>query len=204
MRIKICGITNIVDALVAAEYGADAVGFILFSGSKRYIDPENVKKIVKELPAFMTKVGVFVNETTENVNFIMESAGLNIAQLHGKESYDFINEIKSPVIKAISVTDEFDYTQLDAFPDCTFLLDAFHPELKGGTGLSFNWDSIPTSIRDKIILAGGISADNIEYIFKTIKPEAIDLSSSVEVSPGIKDHTKLKQLLNKLNELRYR
>lgn len=202
MRVKICGITNIEDALVAAEYGADALGFILYPKSKRYMEPEKISEIIKQLPAFILKVGVFVDETIGNVNRYSKTAGLNAVQLHGNESYDFIKEINLPVAKAISVTGDFKYSELDKYPGCTFLLDAFHPELKGGTGLKFDWNSIPDSLRSKIILAGGIGVDNIEYIYNNIKPQAVDVSSSVEISPGIKDHEKLKNLLREVNRLR--
>lgn len=202
MRVKICGITNYKDAEAAVENGADALGFIFYKGSRRYIEPEKVRAIVDKLPVFLLKVGVFVDESVDEVNRIAKTAGLNALQLHGSETYEYVQRINLPVIKAFRVNDDFDYSLLDSFPGCSYLLDAYDPNQPGGTGLKFDWDKIPHNLRDKIILAGGISVDNIEYIYNKIKPQAIDLSSSVEITPGKKDHKKLIKLLELLKKLK--
>lgn len=202
MKVKICGITNIDDAKKAIELGADAIGFIFYKKSKRYVDPEIVKSIISELPAFVMKIGVFVNEDTQRINDIAKDIKLNTIQLHGDESPDYLDQINYPVIKAFRVDENFDFTRLSLYKNCSFLLDSFHKKEYGGTGIKFNWKKIPYEIRQKIILAGGISEESIEFILNEISPYAIDVSSSIEIEPGIKDINKLKRLFEKNNELR--
>ncbi|MBU1096549.1 MAG: phosphoribosylanthranilate isomerase [Bacteroidetes bacterium] len=203
MKIKICGITKLEDALLAAEYGADAIGFIFYSGSKRYISPSEAKIIINKLPAFLVKVGVFVDEDLKLVNEISSSVKLNAIQLHGEESQKYIDKTILPVIKAFRVKNEFDFSLLKKFNNCSFLLDAFDDADYGGTGKSFNWSSIPEKLKKNIILAGGIGSNNLDEIFSKIKPYAIDISSSIEDSPGIKNHEKLISFLSQFNKLRY-
>ena len=202
MKIKICGITNIKDAEYSYQLGADALGFIFYKKSKRYIEPQIAQEIIAQLPPFLTKVGVFVNEDPQVVNQLGKELKLNLIQLHGDESKDYINKIDYPVIKAFRVDDNFNFVQLENYENCYFLLDAYNQKEYGGTGEQFDWTRIPGSIKTKIILAGGVSEENIELIYRTIKPYAIDLSSSVEIQPGIKDHTKLEKLFKKFNDLR--
>lgn len=203
MQVKICGITNLEDALLCCELGADALGFIFYSMSKRFITYEKAKEIINQLPNFIVKVGVFVNHPFEEVNVNAKEIGLNIIQLHGEESPEYINEISLPVIKSFRVNETFDFSRLDKYPKCSFLLDTFSEHEPGGTGKTFNWETIPKSIRNKIILAGGISVENIESVFREVQPQAVDLSSSVESSPGIKDHKKLKEFFSLVNKMRY-
>ncbi len=198
MKVKICGITNTDDAQVAVKYGADALGFIFYEKSQRYIEPEDAKKIIDQLPFFILKIGVFVNESSTLVNDIAKQIGLNAVQLHGEESPAEVNEITLPVVKAFRVAEEFNYKTLDEYEDCTFLLDAFDSSEYGGTGKTFRWELIPEKYRSKIILAGGISVDNVGYVAERIKPQAIDVSSSIEDSPGKKNHKKLIELLNRV------
>lgn len=202
MKIKICGITNLEDAKLCAELGSDAIGFIFYKQSKRYVEPRIVKEIINHLPPFLTKVGVFVNEDVAEVNSIAEEVGLNIVQLHGDETPEYSNKINLPIIKAFRIKEDFDFSILSEYKNCSFLLDSFHNDEYGGTGLKFNWDKIPEKIKDKIILAGGVSENNIKQIYQEIRPYAIDVSSSVEVKPGIKDHKRIKRLFEKYNELR--
>lgn len=201
MRIKICGITNLEDALVCSENGADALGFIFKKGSKRFIGYDEAKTIIKQLPFFIMKIGVFVNEDYTKVNEVAENIGLNGVQLHGDESTEYINRIRLQVIKSFRVNDEFDFSVLNNFHNCSFLLDTYSANEFGGSGKSFNWDLIPHDIRKKIILAGGISEENIEEVRRNIKPEAIDISSSLEDYPGKKNHTKVKSFLNIIKRL---
>jgi len=202
MKIKICGITNIEDALIAESFGADAVGFIFYKKSKRYVTPKQAEHIIKTLSPFTTKVGVFVNETFEVINNISKQTGINVVQLHGDEKPDIINSILLPVIKAFRVDDNFDYNNLNHFQDYSILLDAYSENGYGGTGNKFNWERIPFEIKNKIILSGGISSDNIEFIYKNIYPAAVDLSSSLEIMPGKKDKKKMKKFFNKVNLIR--
>ena len=201
MRIKICGITQIEDALICEKEGANALGFIFYAGSKRYIAPTQVKEIISKLGPFIDKVGVFVNESVENINQIIDECGLTMVQLHGEEAHDQIKNIDVPVIKGFRVDNNFNYNQLHEYRECFFLLDAYSKAEYGGSGKSFNWQDIPVSMRSKIILAGGISVDNLEQIFTEIKPAAIDLSSSIEISPGKKDHGKVKELFAEYRKL---
>jgi phosphoribosylanthranilate isomerase len=202
VKVKICGITNIDDAWVAVKYGADALGFIFYSDSKRYIKPDEAKNIIDQLPHFIMKVGVFVNESYSKINEIAKHVGLNTIQLHGEERQDLVENINLPVLKAFRISDRFDFTILDSYKNCSFLLDAFDSTDYGGTGKTFKWELIPEDIRRKIILAGGINSTHIKLIAKEISPQAIDVSSSIEDSPGIKNHAQLIELLNKVNELK--
>ncbi len=202
VKIKICGITKLEDALLCSILGADAIGFIFYSKSKRFLEYEIAKKIISSLPFFVQKVGVFVNENLENINNISKDIGLNIVQLHGDEDQQYINQINLPVIKALRINSESDFNQLNNFSNCKILLDAYCTREYGGTGNKFDWSTIPYEIRSKIILSGGINTSDLEYIFSDIKPEAIDLSSSIEILPGIKDHKKLKRLFTEYRKLR--
>lgn len=202
MKIKVCGITNTEDALRAEALGADALGFIFYKKSKRYVPPAEVKRITKELSPFTMKVGVFVNESPDMINKISEETGVNTVQIHGNEQPDIISGLLLPAIKAFRVDAEFEFKQLDNYNNYSILLDAHSEKDYGGTGRTFNWEMIPNDIRGRIILAGGISIENIEFIFKKIKPAGIDLSSSLENKPGKKDKEMMKEFFNKTNHLR--
>ncbi len=202
MKIKICGITNLEDAQLCVKYGVDAIGFIFYPKSKRYIAPDKAAKISSSLPPFIHKVGVFVNEDATKVNSIAKVAKLNIVQLHGDESPQYISKINHPVIKSFGVDNSFDFSFLDKYTNCGILLDVKDTEQYGGTGKSFNWNLIPTEIRKDIIIAGGVGIKNILDIHKTINPYAVDISSAVEISPGIKDIAKVTELLRTTNKIK--
>ena len=202
MKVKICGITNIEDALLCCEYGADAIGFIFYERSKRYISFESAESISKQLPPFVFKVGVFVNEVAEKVNRATKQIGLNAIQLHGDESPEYIERINYPVIKSFSIDNNFDWRTVDTFKNCGIMLDTFSSDQIGGTGKSFDWNLIPEKLRSRIILSGGIIIDKLDIIFNEIKPAAIDLSSSLESLPGKKDKQKVIEFLKRFNELR--
>jgi len=201
MRIKICGITNISDALVCQREGADALGFVFYRGSKRYITPEQAQEIIAGLSPLIMKIGVFVDEPVDAINKIATQLGLNAVQLHGEEPPDYISKIHLPVIKSFRVDPEFDYAKLISYQNCYYLLDSYSAQAYGGTGLRFNWQHIPEQLRQSIILAGGISIDNIELICRDIKPAAIDISSALEEYPGKKDPEKIRQFMNKYQSL---
>lgn len=201
MRIKICGITNFEDAQLCSQLGADAIGFIFYKQSKRYITFENTKNIISQLPFWVTKVGVFVNEDFETINRAALNLKLNAVQLHGDEKPEFIEKIHHPVIKSFRINESFEFKILNNYNNCFFLLDTFSSKELGGTGLTFNWEIIPTQYRDKIILAGGINEDNVEMIYKNDYSQNIDLSSSLELSPGKKDKIKLIDFFKKIKYL---
>ena len=196
MKIKICGITNIDDAHLCSNLGADAIGFIFYKKSKRYIEPQKASEIIKQLPPFIIKVGVFVNENPQTINEISKEAKLNLVQLHGEETQKDIDIINLPVVKALRVDNNFNYSTLNNYKNCSFLLDSFDEKEYGGTGKKFMWQNIPEEIKTKIVLAGGIVQKDLEYIFNKIKPYAIDVSSSLEVYPGKKDEQKVIGFFN--------
>ncbi|MBI1932931.1 MAG: phosphoribosylanthranilate isomerase [Ignavibacteriales bacterium] len=201
MKIKICGITNYEDAKLACDLGADAIGFIFYKKSKRSVEAEEVKNIISKLPAFILKVGVFVNERIDIVNQIMQDCKLNIAQLHGDENVEYLNEINFSVVKALRISNNYDYNILKQYLNFNILLDTFNNNEFGGTGTNFKWDTIPSDIKSKIILAGGIKEENLEEIFSNILPYAIDVSSSLEEFPGKKNKSKMLSFFEKYNKL---
>jgi len=202
LKVKICGITNTDDALFCEKIGANALGFIFYEKSKRFINPDEAAKIISKLSPFTAKVGVFVNSSTQEVNKIAGKIKLNAVQLHGDETIDNVSEIDFPVIKSFRINEQFDFNILKDFKNISYLFDSYSKDEFGGTGKKFNWHLIPEELEGNFILAGGISIENIEKIFSEIKPKAIDVSSSLEISPGIKDHKKVKDFFNKINSLR--
>ncbi len=195
-KIKICGITSIEDATLAAGLGADALGFIFYSGSKRYIDPDTAREIISALPPFLTKVGVFVNQGVEEISDIQEKTGINVVQLHGDETAEFCSSLSSTIIKAIRVKDISDLESLAQYPVQAILLDTYSDTEYGGTGKSFDWGILDNkSISQNIILSGGLNPDNVAEAVRIVKPYAIDVSSGVEAEPGKKDHEKVKKFI---------
>ena len=193
-KIKICGITNIEDALAAAEYGADALGFIFYPKSPRAVSKETVRSIISELPPFITAVGVFVNESSEQINDIISYTGINTVQLHGTEPPEECG-LYNKVIKAFGINQLSDIGPLDQYNMVSaFLLDTYAPDSPGGTGQTFNWEiAIEAKKAGRIILAGGLNPENIADAIRTVRPYGVDVSSGVEGPvKGKKDHTKLK------------
>jgi len=198
VKIKICGITNIDDALRAVDAGADALGFVFFGASPRNISPEQARAIIRHLPPFIQTVGLFVNESLATINETADTCGLDIIQLHGEESPDFCTGVKRRVLKALRVRN---FASLDSMPSyqvSAFLLDAWSPIARGGTGQTFNWDIAASAAADrKIILAGGLSCDNITDAIKKVRPYGVDVSSGVETTPGKKDAVKITEFIRK-------
>lgn len=198
LKVKICGITNLEDALAAADYGADALGFVFLEKSPRYIQPEKAKEIVSFLPPFVTTIGVFVNEDTAKTKEIMEFAGINILQLHGDEPPESCG-IWHRIIKAFRVRDFTDLGALEKYRASAFLLDTYSPEQFGGTGQVFNWDiAVEAKRYGRIILSGGLNPDNIEKAIKRVMPYAVDVSSGIEEYKGKKDLKKMKEFIEKV------
>jgi phosphoribosylanthranilate isomerase len=202
MQVKICGITNLEDALLSQDLGAHALGFIFYPRSQRFIPPEQAANIIKQLSIFTHKVGVFVNEIPEYINDMAGAIGLSAVQVHGEETPQLLEKINYPIIKSFRVNPEFDFSELLPYNKYTILLDTYSEKEIGGTGTVFNWQIIPKEIRSEIILAGGVSSENIEQIYQEINPLAVDLSSSVESSPGIKDPKKLLHFFKKITQRR--
>jgi len=203
-QIKICGITNSKDASVVAGCGADAVGFIFHPRSSRYVAPEVVKDIIKELPEDITTVGVFVNLDVKEVKETVAFCGLNMVQLHGQESPAFCREFpRSQVIKAFAPRNEDDLAQLRHYAVKAILIDAYDPMLHGGTGEKANWKmAVKVKETHPLILAGGLSLANIQEAITAVSPDAVDINSGVEIAPGRKDHAKIKEIIALVHSLR--
>ncbi|MGP7815598.1 phosphoribosylanthranilate isomerase [Niallia sp. 01092] len=198
MTAKICGITNKDAALCSVKHGAKAVGFV-FAKSKRKISPEDAKEIIAELPGDIWKVGVFVNESKENIDEIVKVSGINVIQLHGDETSEFAAQFSLPVIKAFSIQSEADLQTVVDFTCDYVLLDSPREHYHGGNGKTFDWNIIKDYDFNgkKVILAGGLHKDNVETALKTVKPYMVDVSSGVETE-GKKDLLKIEEFLNKV------
>jgi phosphoribosylanthranilate isomerase len=196
-QIKVCGITRLEDALYADACGADAVGFIFHPASPRYIESERAKSIIDRLPVGIMKVGVFVNRPAEEVERTAESCGLDLIQLHGDESPAYCRLFPSDqVIKAVSPRTVEELRALDVYDVRAFLFDARDVELYGGTGKRADWN-LAAMLRKThpLILAGGLGAANIEAAITTVVPQAVDINSGCEHTPGIKDHARMQQII---------
>ncbi|MBA3013795.1 MAG: phosphoribosylanthranilate isomerase [Proteobacteria bacterium] len=199
-RVKICGITDQVEAQAIVAMGVDALGFIFVKSSPRYVEPERVRAIVASLPPFVDAVGVFLDDDVVVVNEVAGYCGLTMIQLHGNESPLYCQSIDRPVVKAFRVREE-------ALPDFSpyrqvvtgFLLDTYRPGQAGGTGETFNWELVRRlSIPGPLILAGGLTPDNVCVAIHQAHPFAVDVNSGVEVSPGRKDLSAVGRLLVKI------
>ena len=200
VRVKICGITNIQDARVAVESGADALGFIFFSGSPRHLSPESAARIVRELPPFVAKVGVFVDTPVETMLKVARATGMDTVQLHGNETEAACEEIAATglkVIKAFRVKDAMSLDEIAKYRVSANLLDSYVPGQLGGTGAKFNWE-LAVKAKDfgaPIILAGGLDPENVSDAVSKVAPYGVDVSSGVESAPGRKDHDKVRRFI---------
>ena len=199
IKVKICGMTQLKDALFAVEQGVDAVGFIFYKKSPRAVTMKTVRGIIKKLPPLVDTVGVFVNESAERLNKIADYCGLDLVQLHGEESPAFCRKIHRRVIKAFRVKDIQSIKQLEKFPVSGFLLDTFSDDLHGGTGKTFDWNlALPAKKIGPVILAGGLTPSNIRQAVRRVRPYGVDVCSGVEKSSGIKDLEKVRVFLKNI------
>ncbi|MHB9024307.1 MAG: phosphoribosylanthranilate isomerase [Armatimonadota bacterium] len=197
IRVKICGITQPDDALLAAEFGADALGFIFYPKSPRYVTPEAAREIIERLPPFVTPVAVVVNETAEEIHRVMTISGCQVVQLHGDEPPELIETLTWPAIKSCAVSAPDDLAPIARYPLArAILLDTRVAGQYGGTGQTFDWTIAREARRygKPIILAGGLTPDNIADAIRAGEPWAVDVSSGVEQEPGKKDPEKLRRL----------
>lgn len=201
-RVKMCGTTRAEDALAAVHYGVDALGFIFYAKSPRFISPEKAAQVIKKLPPLIDRVGVFVNAPIKEV-IAAAGAGLSYLQLHGDESVDYCKEIRQQlpccgIVKAFRVGKESRPEDFVAYDDCVdaFLLDTYVSGESGGTGKVFEWSIVEKlKLHRPIFLAGGLTPENVVRAITEVQPFAVDINSGVELRPGVKDHSRLKELL---------
>jgi len=202
MFVKICGITRMEDAQAATELGADAIGFVFWRKSPRFIEPDDARTIVESLPRWVSPVGVFVNQPVDEVNDFARRAGLTGVQLHGEETSDYAAEIECPLIKAFG---------LSAVPARTgwplntlWLIDVHDPEVRGGTGRQVDWSAAAEVAADRrVLLAGGLKPETVGDAVSRVRPFGIDVSSGVESAPGKKDRAKLDALFKAINAINH-
>jgi len=195
-----CGITNHEDAQKAAYYGAWAVGFIFYKKSPRYVSPSKARKLIEQLPPFITPVGVFVNQKERAVKEICKVTKISTVQFHGEEDTVFCKRFKDfKIIKAFRIRDDFNFNKIPKYKVDAYLFDAYQENVFGGTGKTFNWDFIKGQKFDRpVILSGGLNSDNIRDAVNTIQPYAVDVSSGMEKSPGIKDPRRIRSFFENL------
>jgi phosphoribosylanthranilate isomerase len=200
VRSKICGITRIEDALLAIAAGADALGFVFYPHSPRAVSIAQAQAIIAALPPFVTTVGLFVNASRDELTELLNVLPLDLLQFHGDESPADCSGYPRPYIKALRVKPGDDITQLAApyVQAAGILLDTFVPGIPGGTGAAFDWSLVPSNLPKPIILAGGLTADNVFAAIEQVQPYAVDVSGGVEAGKGIKDIVKLKAFLREV------
>ena len=203
VRIKFCGITRAADAAAAVSLGVDAIGFVFYAPSPRYIELEQAAAIARALPPFVCKVGLFVNERAATVEQTCAAVGLNVVQYHGDETPQECARALRPWIKAIRVRPELDLAQECAryAAASAWLFDSYDEQLYGGSGKRFEWDLLPHTHRRPIILAGGLTPDNVGEAIRATAPYAVDVSGGIEAAKGIKDHDKMRTFIAEVKRL---
>jgi len=204
-RIKICGITNEEDAAAALLAGADALGFVFYRKSPRWIDPAVADRIISSLPPFVAPVGVFVNEEVKVVRDLMDGCGLALAQLHGDETAAYCLELARPAVKALRIKDRGSFLALAEFQGRAgirgFLLDAYAEDAYGGTGRTVDWALAAEAARSaSVLLAGGLTPENVAEAIRAVRPYGVDVSSGVESTPGKKDAEKVRRFIQSARE----
>ena len=202
MIVKICGITRLDDAQAAINAGAGALGFVFWPKSPRFIDPYRARDIVRALPPFVTPVGVFVDQPPEEVAAIASLVQLGAVQLHGDEPVTHAAAVRRSVIKALTLA-AAERGELDVWPDhVTVLLDVHDPDRRGGTGRTIDWRAAAAvASRRRVVLAGGLTPENVVEAVSIVRPFGIDVSSGVERAPGVKDHARIATLFENLNAI---
>lgn len=199
-RVKICGITRTEDALASLSFGADAIGFVFWQQSPRNITPQQAELITKSVPAFVTTVGVYVDPTIDWVHETSTTANLGLLQFHGNESPEFCDQFELPYVKALRIKNDVDLLEYaKRYQNAKgLLLDTYNARLPGGTGEVFDWELIPANLPLPIILSGGLTPDNVVHAITKVKPWAVDVSSGVEASEGIKDINKISAFMQRV------
>lgn len=203
VKVKICGITNLRDALNAIDAGCDALGFVFYKKSPRYINPLRARDIIKKLPRGIIKIGVFVNSKVEEIKRIANLCQLNMLQFHGNETCGFCQRFKGyKIIKAFRIKDKVDLSRISQYKTFAYLFDTLVKSKPGGTGKRFDWDLLKCldSIKQPIFLSGGLNARNLQRAIKLAHPEWVDVSSSLEISPGKKNEKKIRDFIKAAKE----
>lgn len=197
MIAKVCGMTRLTDALHAAQHGATALGFVFWPRSPRFVDPWRAAAIIKELPGTVTAVGVFVNQPVDDIQRIVATTGITAIQLHGDEPAAYAGALAWPVWRAVAL--QHAEATLPTWPDTTtILLDAHDTVLRGGTGRTIDWTAAArVAATRRVVLAGGLTPDNVQDAIVTVRPEGVDVSSGVEEAPGVKDLDKVARFLER-------
>jgi len=198
VRVKICGITSAEDALAAVDAGADALGFMFVEASPRRVTHEQAAGILRELPPFVARVGVFVNPSADTVRTAIAGTGIDTLQFHGEETPQFCRQFGLRVIKAFRVRDPASLKPLADFRSEAWLLDSFVEGKHGGTGAVFNWNLAAQAVKQggRVILAGGLTPENAAEAVRRVRPYALDVSSGVELAPGRKDAAKVRAFID--------
>lgn len=196
-RVKICGITSVADGLAAAEAGADMIGLMFYEQSPRHITLAQAAEIARALPPFVLRVGVFVNPAEDEVTRAIGECGLSLLQFHGDETPEFCTQFGLMSLKALRMRDAESLKTLAQFNTDAYLLDAYSPGARGGTGATFNWDLAVEAqkLGKPIFLAGGLTPENVAEAVRKVRPFAVDVSSGVESAPGKKDHAKVRAFI---------
>ena len=203
VRIKICGITRVEDAIAAAKAGADAIGLVFHAASPRAVDVAQASAIIKALPPFVSTVGLFVNATEQRIREVLARVPLDLLQFHGDEPDDFCQRFGRPYLKAVRVRPGDDLNELAArWPGASgILLDSYKPGVPGGTGETFDWNVIPDQRDWQLVLAGGLNAENVRQAIELTAPWAVDVSGGVEVAKGIKDLCKINAFIQEVRRV---
>jgi len=199
-RVKVCGITRVEDALAAVEAGADAIGLVFYEPSPRYVRIKQAREIAAAVPAFVSVVALFVNAQAQQVQETLNSVRIDLLQFHGDEENDFCSQFQRPFIKAQRVRQASDVVASSLrFPDALgILLDSYKPGVPGGTGETFDWSMIPANQTKPLILAGGLTPENVAFAIDQVQPFAVDVSGGVEQDKGIKDPAKIDAFLSEV------
>ena len=202
-RVKICGMTRSADAQTAAQLGVDAIGLVFYDKSPRNVTPDQARQICTGLPAFVTRVALFLDPEISLVNQVLETLDIDLIQFHGSETAEFCASFGRPYIKALGMAGQNNLADLavDYQGASGLLLDSHLSGAAGGTGESFDWATIPEALRQSIILAGGLKPDNVAEAIRQVRPYAVDLSSGVEAEPGIKDAALMAQLIKEVKRV---
>ncbi|PTN12671.1 phosphoribosylanthranilate isomerase [Nitrosomonas aestuarii] len=203
VRVKICGITRVEDVISAIKWGADAIGFVFWPKSARYVTPQQASKIAAKIPAFINTVGVYVDPDSDWVEETASAAKLSLLQFHGNEDPGFCEQFSLSYIKAIRVKDDVDLLQYanQYHTAKGLLLDTYAKSMPGGTGQVFDWRLIPQYLPLPVILSGGLNTENVATAVKQVRPWAVDVSSGVESAKGIKDEQKIIAFMQGVREL---